>query len=171
MLAIISIITNIVSSLKLPICLCHMPYYLIMEQQLCYGLYKYKAQCHEWAIYIGVIGQWVPIDHQILQLWPLLLVTLQNLTVRCCCWRHDISESQNREKLNWYWLGALSLLSSFLCTGLSCVCYNRRKVFTNPIPLWILWPALMTDLATQAHWCDNGTNIMGRPNHLIVDWV
>jgi hypothetical protein len=31
---------------------------------------------------LGVIGQYVPLDHQILQAWLLLLVILQNETVR-----------------------------------------------------------------------------------------
>lgn len=72
MLAIISTTTNIVSSLKLPICLCQMPYYLITEQQLCYRLTNIRPSI-EWGIYIEVIGQRVPIDHQILQVMTTAL--------------------------------------------------------------------------------------------------
>ena len=89
----------------------------------------------------------------------ILLVTLQNLTIRLCCWRCYILESQNTKSSSCHWPGNLLPISQLSwCWNVVRRTPKQRRSFQA----YQLWPAKLGLLVQQRHEYHGGTI-----NHLL----
>lgn len=88
----------------------------------------------------------------------LFVFTLQNLTVRIYCWRHQELDLVNLEKSNWCWLGRAPLLPvSFHSVGSAM--YATQEMINCLTQLSGILRK-QTDWQDNAYGCNRYTNVM-----------